>query len=262
MGSFAWLRADRKTKRKNIVYGDTIKLLIPKEFGGGFIRAVYEDYGRLSWGDAPNQKLDLFGVLAYWNKCSDMDFEGDEYPSTMKGIIERGNTFKQENRLKGVHIGCFNTQISCLKYPLKLVSLSCNYTYEHCVMRSYVDPYQGFLKGYWETYYWQHFSEDVYAKYLANDSELKGCIGKIDIPHINGYADVFLDCDTSDSTSYSRGLMISFKFRNPKYSGNEYSFSIPKSKMPYKAFRAYVEEMIANYVCQVHFLKTFNLKEG
>ena len=32
MGSFSWYKADKKD---NIVYGETIKVLIPKEFGGG-----------------------------------------------------------------------------------------------------------------------------------------------------------------------------------------------------------------------------------
>lgn len=38
MGSFSWLRADRSTKRKNITGGDSYKILIPKEFGGGYIK--------------------------------------------------------------------------------------------------------------------------------------------------------------------------------------------------------------------------------
>lgn len=45
MGSFSWLRADRSTKRKNIAKGDSYKILIPKEFGGGYIKDVYHDYG-------------------------------------------------------------------------------------------------------------------------------------------------------------------------------------------------------------------------
>lgn len=45
MGSFSWLRATKTTKRKNIVEGDKYKILIPKEFGGGFIIDTYFGYG-------------------------------------------------------------------------------------------------------------------------------------------------------------------------------------------------------------------------
>jgi hypothetical protein len=37
MGSFSWLRADHCTKRHNISLGDSYKILIPQEFGGGYI---------------------------------------------------------------------------------------------------------------------------------------------------------------------------------------------------------------------------------
>lgn len=37
MGEFSFLRADVTLKRANIVEGDPISLLIPKEFGGGSI---------------------------------------------------------------------------------------------------------------------------------------------------------------------------------------------------------------------------------
>ena len=78
-----------------------------------------------------------------------MIYEGDEYPSTMKGILERGNTHLQNNRLKGIEIGCYDAQIDRLKYPLKLVSASYKGTYEECEGRSYGDPEQGFSKTYW-----------------------------------------------------------------------------------------------------------------
>lgn len=45
MGSFSFTRADKTTKRKNLVYGDRYKILIPEEFGGGYIKDTYYDYG-------------------------------------------------------------------------------------------------------------------------------------------------------------------------------------------------------------------------
>jgi len=79
-----------------------------------------------------------------------MIFEGEEYLSTMKDILERGNTCLQENRCKGIKITCSDKDIDNLKYPLKLVSASYKGTYEECKNRSYDDPEQGFIKTYWE----------------------------------------------------------------------------------------------------------------
>ena len=150
MGSFSWTRADRTTNRSNLTDGDVYKILIPEKFGGGYILDTYYDYGYVFEYDDSRENADLYGILAYWNKCDDMIFEGDEYPSTMKDILERGNTRLQENRCKGIGIGCYDEDIDKLKYPLKLVSVSYNGTYEECKMRSYGDPEQGFCKTYWK----------------------------------------------------------------------------------------------------------------
>lgn len=150
MGSFSWLRADKTTKRNNLTDGDKYKILIPQEFGGGFIIDTYYDYGYVFYYDETKENADLYGILAYWNKCDGMIYDGDEYPSTMKDILERGYTCLDKNRSKGISIGCYGDQIDRLKYPLKLVSVSYKGTYEDCEIRSYNDPNQGFLKTYWK----------------------------------------------------------------------------------------------------------------
>ena len=149
MGSFSWTRADKATKRSNLTDGDVYKILIPKEFGGGYIRDKYYDYGLVFEYDDTKENADLYGILAYWNKCEGMEFDGEEYPSTMEDILERGKTTLQNNRCKGIEIGCSDNDIKKLKYPLKLVSASYKGTYEDCKMRSYGDPEQGFVKTYW-----------------------------------------------------------------------------------------------------------------
>lgn len=148
MGSFSWTRADRCTKRKNLTMGDKYKILIPKKFGGGYIKDTYYDYGYVFYGT--EKEADLYGILAYWNNCDNMDFEGEDYPQTMEDILTRGKTCEQNNRCKGIDIGCYDYQIDKLKYPLKLVSVSYKGTYEDCKMRSYGDPEQGFYKTYWK----------------------------------------------------------------------------------------------------------------
>ena len=147
MGQFSWL--DCITEEQ--IIDDKCKdvyVLIPKEFGGGFIEDTYFDYGYVFYGE--KNEADLYGILAYWNGCDGMIYDGDEYPNTMDDIIERGNTTLQENRCKGIDIGCYDEQIDKLKYPLKLVSISYKGTYEECEMRSYGDPEQGFHKTYWK----------------------------------------------------------------------------------------------------------------
>lgn len=148
MGSFSWTRADKATRRSNLTCGDKYKILIPKEFGGGFIEDTYYDYGYVFYGT--DHEADLYGILAYWNKCDGMIFDGEDYPSTMKDILERGQTCLQENRCRGIRIGCHDEDVDSLKYPLKLVSLSYKGTYEECNMKSYYDPEQGFFKTYWK----------------------------------------------------------------------------------------------------------------
>lgn len=167
MGSFSWLRADRCTERSNLTDGDRYKILVPKEFGGGYIQDIYYDYGYIFEEDTVNRnckyidgngvvhphtefgKCDLYGVLAYWNKCDGMEYDGDHYPETMVDILKNGKTREQKNRVKGIDIGCYDEDVDKLKYPLKLVSRSCKDTYESCKGRSYSDPNQGFDKGYW-----------------------------------------------------------------------------------------------------------------
>ena len=162
MGSFSFTRADMATKRSNIVDSDVYKILIPEEFGGGYIKDKYSDCGEVFEYDNSRENADLYGILAYWNHCPDMIYDGDEYPKSMDDILKRGHTDWQENRTKGIQIGCYDTQINKLKYPLKLVSVSCNKTYEECKGRSYGDPEQGFRKTYWKnTEIWKGMEVDT-----------------------------------------------------------------------------------------------------
>lgn len=157
MGSFSWTRAEHTTKRSNLTSGDRYKILIPKEFGGGFIIDNYYNYGYVFYGT--ENEADLYGILAYWNHCNGMIYNCDHYPETMEEIMKYGNTTLQTNRVKGIDIGCYDEDVDSLKYPLKLVSVSYNGTYEDCKGRSYGDPDQGFSKGYWNTSKYCNYKE-------------------------------------------------------------------------------------------------------
>lgn len=139
MGSFSWNKADKLTAIENVAEGTSFKFLIPKEFGGGFIKDKYQDYGYLGTKDNGKPKYDMYELLAFWNKEDDLKYDGD-YP-LMKEIDE----YTDINRNKGISIGCYDNDILKLKYPLKLVSPSFKGTYEDLETCSLGDPDQGFF---------------------------------------------------------------------------------------------------------------------
>ena len=157
MGSFSWMRADMTTQRANLTDGDSYKILVPKEFGGGYIKDKYWDYGDVNhygntvYVDGNGVKYtvdgthDLYGILGWWNKPK---FDGN-----MTYIFECVNTNAQELREEGIAIGCYARDINNSRFPLKLVSASYKGTYEDCDMVSYCDPEQGFTKEYWNNRY-------------------------------------------------------------------------------------------------------------
>ena len=145
MGSFSWLKADNLTKVANIAYGAPFKFLIPQEFGGGFIKDYYRDYGRIgepdknhsdTWG-ADEGKYDVYELLALWNYPEKCKYDGEFNP--MKPIDKH----TEHNRSLGINIGCMDNKVDQLKYPLKFVSASYKGSYEDCEGRSYNDPAQG-----------------------------------------------------------------------------------------------------------------------
>ena len=155
MGSFSWLRADTLTRYGNIYEGGTFKCLIPKEFGGGYIKDIYMDYGRIGSKEDGSPKYDMLELLAIWNadcltpytkKIIKEQLKGVDFSKPLKEIDE--NT--EYNR--GLTIGL---SIESLKYPLKLVSVGYKGTYEECEGISLEDPEQGCkrTRAYYEKYY-------------------------------------------------------------------------------------------------------------
>ena len=199
MGSFSWTRAEHTTKRSNLTTGDKYKILVPKEFGGGYIKDIYYDYGYIFASDNDYKEncdcgyysangsfysanyfrgfakdYDLYGLLAWWNKeDKKLTLSYDEFgePVGTLGFLIFGKTSLQDNRCKGIDIGCYDEQIDKLKYPLKLVSASYKGTYEDCKGRSYGDPNQGFFKAYW------NYKDSNYSYW--NSSSYKSILNKL-----------------------------------------------------------------------------------
>lgn len=161
MGEFSFTKADNLTRVGNIVYGQPFKMLIPKEFGGGFIQDRYQGYGLLATKETGGPKYDIHELLAFWNseqpfsaRCvrlasihdetlsaqgavrEALRFNGDEFPA-MKEIDEH----TRFNRSIGIAL--FHDKDISLRYPLKLVSASYRGTYEDCPGQSGIDPNQG-----------------------------------------------------------------------------------------------------------------------
>ena len=139
MGSFSWNKADELTQIENIACDSSFKFLIPKEFGGGFIKDKYQDYGYLGVKEDGEPKYDMYELLAFWNKVSGLKYDGEKYP-----LMKEVDRFTDDNRGEGIDIGCYDEDILALKYPLKLVSASFKGTYEDLDTCSLGDPDQGF----------------------------------------------------------------------------------------------------------------------
>ncbi|MCD7996455.1 MAG: hypothetical protein LUH21_04395 [Clostridiales bacterium] len=153
MGSFSWLKADDLTKVANIVYGEPFKFLIPKEFGGGYIKDKYHGYGYLGTKEDGSPKYDMYELLAFWNKDMKIPFEEKTVATILKyngefPLLKEIDEYTNRNRSLGIDIGCYDNEIDKLKYPLKLVSVSYMGAYEDLNKPSYGDPNQGFGKLY------------------------------------------------------------------------------------------------------------------
>lgn len=171
MGSFSWTRADNLTSRSNFCEGDKYKILVPIEFGGGYIVDEYPQYGIVfeklvlqdgTWAERKGYYMDangvkypasdfpqcdIYGIFAYWNGCEYMNHNRyPGYPKDMISILTYGDTTNDENRRKGIEL-FFNKKD--VKYPLKLVSRCFAGTYESCLGVSYSDPNQGFFRAKW-----------------------------------------------------------------------------------------------------------------
>lgn len=167
MGMFSWYKADiADTKIKvgeaqiNIVEGDKFKILIPKEFGGGFIIGEYDGYGCCCC--ANGKVYDIYELVAFWNEetITNPDFQHSwdfapetrdyslQYAGEEKPLVPSESEYTDYNRNFGIDIACYDEQQEKLKYPIKLVSTRYTGTYEDCKDFSHSDPDQGFFRKY------------------------------------------------------------------------------------------------------------------
>lgn len=176
MSSLSFMRADMTTQRSNLITEDSYKILIPKRFGGGYIKDRYWDYGYINhYGKAVyvdangikhkiNTDADLYGLVAYMNRHMDASlwgYKNEALWSTLRNVSDdimdiliNGDTHNQDIRTKGIVISYYSKDINLLEYPLKLVSASYKHSYEDCSMKSYVDTESGFTAKKWNSELW------------------------------------------------------------------------------------------------------------
>jgi|TARA_R110000782_G_scaffold21110_4_gene56939 methionine synthase II (cobalamin-independent) len=140
MGSFSWNKADGLTRIENVAYGADFKFLIPIQFGGGFIKDTYQDYGYLGSKEDGEPKYDMYELLAFWNKADGLTYDG-KFP-----LMKEIDKHTDKNRREGINIGCYDVDIDKLQFPLKLVSRSFVGSYEDLSSPSLGDPDQGFFE--------------------------------------------------------------------------------------------------------------------
>ena len=170
MGSFSWLKAERTTKVANIMEGKPFKFLIPEEFGGGFIKDHYQDFGLLGTKETGEPKYDVYELLALWNYNGPNMITDSYWDNESKSSKEVMFDFSQFPKMKeidpiytdilraigiGMTYGLFDRPVKNLKYPFKFVSVSYNKTYEETKGQSVSDPNQG-----WGPYTWDDYDKD------------------------------------------------------------------------------------------------------
>lgn len=106
MGFFSWKTSDTNKSISNRYSSRgalKVYVLIPQEFGGGFIEEDnYEGYG--IFGDK-----DVYALVAQWNS-----------PNKCNGDVEH-------DRNIGINIACEDEDNASLKYPIKITEYPCQY---------------------------------------------------------------------------------------------------------------------------------------
>ena len=103
MGSFSWNKADELTQVENVACGSSFKFLIPKEFGGGFIKDKYQDYGHLGLDKDGEPKYDMYELLAFWNNAEGLKYNGE------KPLMKEIDEYTNDNYLLCQHEHCCNS---------------------------------------------------------------------------------------------------------------------------------------------------------
>ncbi len=142
MGQFSWLDCVSGEQVLDDVRRD-VYVLIPKEFGGGYIKEEwYDGYGRFGGHD-------IYDLVVDWNKDMLEEYRKDnsfkcDWLQHCKSVDEAFATM--EKRCIGISIACYDEDNARLKFPIKITH-DASAVYEYCYP-SKSDPNQGWkVKG-------------------------------------------------------------------------------------------------------------------
>ena len=167
MGSFSFIRADVKGSA-NILYGDTVKLLIPIEFGGGYIKGKYVDYGRINENGI---EYDIYELAGIWNSPKILKALKGLFSNSARKQSDIWDSDSERNltdviRNVGIDLTVYDEDHAKAKYPIKIVGENVDTTYEQCYRISFTDPTQGFVRWGWQRWKKILSTELGYAEYF------------------------------------------------------------------------------------------------
>lgn len=169
MASFSYIYSDYDADpngKAAITENDTVKILVPQKFGGGFIKGKYVDYGRF---ELENGKLlsDCY-IAALWNN--------KDFPEILKekfGIKDVLFGLDDDEQLREIwsvgieYVGDVDGAIA--EFPVKIIKEASNMTYEECRFHIIDDPEQG---GNYKFEYLKTYT-DFFGSYLKYMEYLK-----------------------------------------------------------------------------------------
>ena len=143
MASYSYIYSDYDANpngKASITENDTVKILIPQKFGGGFIKAKYVDYGRFELESGKLLSDCYIGAL--WNT--------EDFTKILKEKFGFKNAFEgldNEEQLSEIwedgidYVGDVDGAIA--EFPVKIIKETSNMTYEECCFHIIGDPEQG-----------------------------------------------------------------------------------------------------------------------
>jgi hypothetical protein len=143
MASFSYIYSDYDADpngKAAITENDTVKILIPQKFGGGFIKGKYVDYGRFELESGKLLSCCYIGAL--WNN--------KDFPEILKEKFGIENVFEgldNEEQLKEIwgdgidYVGDVDGAIA--EFPVKIIKEANDIKYEECRFHIIGDPEQG-----------------------------------------------------------------------------------------------------------------------
>ena len=174
MASFSYIYSDYDADpngKAAITENDTVKILIPQKFGGGFIKGKYVDYGRFELESRKLLSVSYIGAL--WNNKDFSEILKEKFG--IKNVFEGLDNEEQLKEIWGDgidYVGDVDGAIS--EFPVKIIKETSDMKYEECRFHIISDPEQGgdykfeYLKTY-PAFFGSYLKYMEYLKEVADE---------------------------------------------------------------------------------------------